>query len=181
MLAGQDARTTASHDTARRRHVSIQGESMIRFTAGALSRGMLACALFASATLAAAQTNSPVGVWQTIDDNTGQAKAVVQIVDDGGGMLSGRIVQGLGDNDKPERRCTACTDARKDQLIKGMTIITGMKQDGDDWKGGQILDPESGKLYKCKMHLEDGGQKLVVRGFIGVSLLGRSQTWIRQQ
>jgi uncharacterized protein (DUF2147 family) len=154
---------------------------MTRFTAGAFSRGVLACALFASATLAAAQSNSPVGVWQTIDDHTGQAKAVVQIVEDGGGALSGRIVQGLGENDKPERRCTACTDARKDQLIKGMTIITGMKQDGENWEGGQILDPESGKLYKCKMHLEDGGQKLVVRGYIGVSLLGRSQTWVRQQ
>ncbi|MDR5750899.1 MULTISPECIES: DUF2147 domain-containing protein [unclassified Caballeronia] len=154
---------------------------MIRFTAGALSRGMLACALFASATLAAAQMNSPVGVWQTIDDHTGQAKAVVEIVEDGNGTLSGKIVKGLGENDKPERRCTACTDARKDQLIKGMTFITGMKQDGDEWQGGQILDPESGKLYKCKMHLEEGGQKLVVRGFIGVSLLGRSQTWIRQQ
>ncbi|SAL68861.1 DUF2147 domain-containing protein [Caballeronia telluris] len=154
---------------------------MIRFTAGALSRGVLACALVASATLAAAQNNSPVGVWQTIDDHTGQAKAVVEIVEDGNGTLSGKIVKGLGENDKPERRCTACTDARKDQLIKGMTFITGMKQDGDEWQGGQILDPESGKLYKCKMHLEEGGQKLVVRGFIGVSLLGRSQTWIRQQ
>ncbi|MFM0739801.1 DUF2147 domain-containing protein, partial [Paraburkholderia xenovorans] len=77
--------------------------------------------------------------------------------------------------------CTACTDARKDQPILGMTIITDMKKDGDGWDHGQILDPENGKLYKCKMRLEDGGNKLVVRGYIGVSLLGRSQTWVRQQ
>jgi uncharacterized protein (DUF2147 family) len=66
-------------------------------------------------------------------------------------------------------------------LMTGMTIINGMKPDADTWDGGQILDPENGKLYKCKMHLDDDGQKLVVRGYVGVSLLGRSQTWIRQQ
>jgi uncharacterized protein (DUF2147 family) len=154
---------------------------MTRFTGSALARMTIASALFVSATIAAAQSNSPAGLWQTIDDNTGQAKALVQIIDEGGGNLSGKIIQGLGEHDKPERRCTACTDSRKDQLIKGMTIITGMKPSGSDWEGGQILDPESGKLYKCKMRLEDGGQKLVVRGYIGVSLLGRSQTWVRQQ
>jgi uncharacterized protein (DUF2147 family) len=136
------------------------------------------------ATLAAgafAQAAAPAGTWQTIDDQTGKPKAIIQISDDGSGQLSGKVLRGIGENDHPERRCTACTDDRKDQLIKGMTIITGMRQDGDAWDGGQILDPESGKLYKCKMKLEDGGQKLVVRGYIGVSLLGRSQTWVRQQ
>lgn len=120
-----------------------------------------------------------MGTWQTIDDQTGKPKAVIQIVDDGG-QLSGKVVRGIGEFDQPERRCTACTDERKDQLVKGMTIITGMRQNGDTWDSGQILDPENGKLYKCKMKLEDGGQKLVVRGYIGVSLLGRSQTWVRQ-
>jgi uncharacterized protein (DUF2147 family) len=154
---------------------------MTRFTAYAFGRMALAGALVASAGLAMAQSDTPVGTWQTIDDSTGKPKAIVQITEDGAGALNGKILRGLGENDQPERRCTACTDARKDQLVKGMTIITGMKQDGSNWSGGQILDPESGKLYKCKMHLEDGGQKLVVRGYIGVSLLGRSQTWIRQQ
>ncbi|SAL66858.1 lipoprotein [Caballeronia peredens] len=138
--------------------------------------GALGALLAASAL---AQSATPVGTWQTIDDKTGKPKAVIQIVDDGG-QLSGKVVRGIGEFDQPERRCTACTDERKDQLVKGMTIITGMRQDGDGWDGGQILDPENGKLYKCKMKLEDGGQKLVVRGYIGVSLLGRSQTWVRQ-
>lgn len=62
-----------------------------------------------------------------------------------------------------------------------MTIIRNLKQDGADWKGGDILDPESGKVYDCKIALINGGQQLTVRGFIGVSLLGRSQTWTRQQ
>ncbi|MFK4440709.1 uncharacterized protein (DUF2147 family) [Caballeronia udeis] len=148
---------------------------------GHFRRILLAGALLASAATAMAQAASPTGLWQTIDDKTGQPKAVVQIVEDSDGTLSGKVLNGLGSNDDPNRRCTACTDSRKDQLMKGMTIINGMKPDGDTWDGGEILDPENGKIYKCKMHLEDGGQKLVVRGYIGISLLGRSQTWIRQQ
>jgi uncharacterized protein (DUF2147 family) len=140
----------------------------------------LAGVLLASAVTAMAQADTPVGTWQTIDDHTGQPKALVQIVETGNGTLSGKVIKGLGPNDQPDRRCTACTDARKDQPILGMTIIDDMKKDGDAWDHGQILDPENGKLYKCKMHLEDGGNKLVVRGYIGVSLLGRSQTWVRQ-
>jgi uncharacterized protein (DUF2147 family) len=141
----------------------------------------LAGVLLASAVTAMAQADSPVGTWQTIDDHTGQPKALVQITQDSSGALDGKVIKGLGPNDQPDRRCTACTDARKDQLILGMTIINDMKKDDEGWDGGQILDPENGKVYKCKMHLEEGGQKLVVRGYIGVSLLGRSQTWIRQQ
>ena len=146
-----------------------------------IGRILLTGALLASAATSMAQAASPTGLWQTIDDKTGQPKALVQIVQDSDGTLTGKILTGLGSNDDPNRRCTACTDSRKDQLMKGMTIIDGMKADGDTWDGGQILDPENGKLYKCKMHLDEGGQKLVVRGDIGVSLLGRSQTWIRQQ
>ncbi|WP_345813760.1 DUF2147 domain-containing protein [Paraburkholderia sp. PREW-6R] len=141
----------------------------------------LAGLLLGSAVVAMAQANSPVGTWQTIDDHTGQPKALVQISDDGSGVLNGKVIKGLGANDQPDRRCSACTDARKDQLILGMTIINDMKKDGDGWDHGQILDPENGKVYKCKMHLEEGGNKLVVRGYIGVALLGRSQTWVRQQ
>ncbi|MBB5399286.1 uncharacterized protein (DUF2147 family) [Paraburkholderia youngii] len=141
----------------------------------------LAGALLASAVTAMAQTETPIGTWQTIDDHTGQPKALVQITQDANGELNGKVIKGLGANDQPDRRCSACTDARKDQPILGMTIINSMKKDGDAWDHGQILDPENGKVYKCKMHLEDGGNKLVVRGYIGVALLGRSQTWIRQQ
>ena len=141
----------------------------------------LAGVLLASAVTAMAQADSPIGTWQTIDDHTGQPKALVQITQESDGALDGKVIKGLGPNDQPDRRCTACTDDRKDQLILGMTIINDMQKDGDGWDHGQILDPENGKLYKCKMHLEDGGNKLVVRGYIGVSLLGRSQTWVRQQ
>jgi uncharacterized protein (DUF2147 family) len=141
----------------------------------------LGAVLMLSAASAFADLSTPVGQWKTIDDASGEAKAVIQISASGDGQLSGKIVRGIGRLNDPERRCTACTGDRKDQLLKGMTIIEGMRQDGDEWSGGQILDPSNGKFYKCKMTLEDGGQKLVVRGYIGVSLLGRSQTWLREQ
>jgi uncharacterized protein (DUF2147 family) len=152
------------------------------FALKTLKQATLAGVLLASAGFALAQgTDSPVGTWQTIDDHTGQPKALVQITEDNNGDLSGKVIKVLNPNDDPQRRCTECTDARKDQLILGMTIINDMKKKDDGWDSGEILDPENGKIYKCKMHLEDNGQKLVVRGYIGISLLGRSQTWIRQQ
>jgi uncharacterized protein (DUF2147 family) len=127
-----------------------------------------------------AQSGSPVGFWQTIDDKTGSPRAVIQITQDQNGVLSGKVVKGLVAGEPIDKRCTLCTDERKDQAIVGMTVLRGMHQDGDNWEGGDILDPDNGKVYKCKMHLEKGGTELVVRGFIGFSLLGRSQTWVRQ-
>lgn len=147
-----------------------------RLCEGAVLAGVL---LTTAATAFAAPADTPVGVWQTIDDHTHQPKALVQITQREDGTLIGKVIKGLNPNDSPDRRCTECTDERKDQKILGMTIIKDLKKDGDTWDGGNILDPENGKVYRCKMRLEDGGQKLVVRGYIGVSLLGRSQTWIR--
>jgi uncharacterized protein (DUF2147 family) len=157
-----------------------------RTTALAAAKRVCAAAVLAGVLLTTAATafadaaDTPVGVWRTIDDHTHQPKALVEITQHDDGTLSGKVIKGLNPNDSPDRRCTECTDERKDQKILGMTIIKDMKKDGDSWDGGRILDPENGKVYRCKMHLEDGGQKLVVRGYIGISLLGRSQTWIRQ-
>jgi uncharacterized protein (DUF2147 family) len=143
-----------------------------------LPRATLAALLLIST--AWAQTDTPLGLWQTIDDHTGAPRAVVEITQDANGVLSGKVVKGLVPGEPRDRRCTACTDYRKDQPIIGMTIVSGMHKDGDSWEGGQILDPDNGKVYRCKMHLEKDGRQLVVRGYIGVSLLGRSQTWNRQ-
>jgi uncharacterized protein (DUF2147 family) len=138
-------------------------------------------ALLTSATAAFADIPAtPVGIWQTIDDRTHQPAALVQIVQNSDGTLSGKIIRGLGENNSPERRCTECTDERKDEKIEGMTVVREMKPDNDQWDGGKILDPANGKEYRCNMHLEAGGQKLVVRGYIGFSLLGRSQIWTRR-
>ena len=137
-------------------------------------------ALFLSLAPAWAQTDSPIGLWQTVDDHTGAPRALVEITQDASGTLSGQVIKGLVPGEPADRRCTACTDERKDQVIIGMTIVSGMHKEGDGWEGGQILDPDNGKVYRCKMHLEKDGRELVVRGYIGVSLLGRSQSWIRQ-
>ena len=71
--------------------------------------------------------------------------------------------------------------ANKDAPIVGLVILSGLKKDGDAYAGGQILDPDNGKLYSSKVQLSDGGKKLNVRGYIGVPMLGRSQTWVRQE
>lgn len=146
-----------------------------------LSASLLAFSLMLSAEVSVADSlNSPVGIWQTIDENTHKPSAVVQITQNDNGILSGKAIKGLLPNDNG-RRCTECKDERKNQLIQGMTLIKDMKQNGEGWDGGKILDPNNGTEYKCKMHLTDGGQSLVVRGYIGFSLLGRSQTWVRQE
>lgn len=124
--------------------------------------------------------NSPVGTWLTIDDNTHKPTALIQIMQSNDGALIGKALKGLRPTDSSERRCTECSDERKNQKIQGMTIMKNMKPDGDGWDGGKILDPDIGKEYSCKMHLEDGGRKLVVRGYIGFSLIGRTQVWTRQ-
>lgn len=145
----------------------------------------LAAALLLAGPLHAASHDSPVGIWQTIDDETGQPRSIVEITEHDG-QLQGRIRQLL--NLTPEEirrdgahpRCTRCDGDRHDQPIEGMVIMWGLHQDGEDWSGGQVLDPKKGRLYKVRLHLEDGGDKLDVRGYIGFSLLGRTQTWLRQ-
>jgi len=146
---------------------------------GSLVAAALCLGLGAPAQAQDAAANSPVGTWQTLDEQTGQAKALIEITQQADGTLSGKVIKEFKPNDGASLRCIACSDARKDQLVQGMTIIDGMKHNGDDWDGGHILDPESGKVYTCLMHIEDGGKTLIVRGYIGTPMLGRSKTWHR--
>ena len=83
--------------------------------------------------------------------------------------------------DDPAHLCKECKDERKDKPVIGMAILWGLKKDGDTWAGGEILDPKNGKIYRCKMTLSADGKSLNVRGFIGISLLGRTQIWLRQE
>lgn len=133
--------------------------------------------LFSSTAIA--QDASPVGVWKTIDDQTGKPKSLVRITDNNG-ELRGKVERLFREpDDEQNPKCDKCTDERKDQPIIGMVILTGMKKEGSEYNGGQILDPASGKIYKSKMSLSEGGKKLDVRGYIGVPMLGRTQTWER--
>jgi uncharacterized protein (DUF2147 family) len=133
----------------------------------------LLCTLAAPLALAQA---TPVGLWKSIDDKTGKERSLVRI-SESGGTLSGRIEKRLDANAKPDDKCDKCTDDRKDKPIQGLEIIRGAKADGEVWTGGQILDPEEGKLYRLRLKTEDGGKKLEVRGYLGPFY--RNQHWIR--
>lgn len=128
-----------------------------------------------------ADDSSPVGLWKNIDDVTGKPKALIRI-SESNGTLTGQIEKLFRDpGEEQNPKCDKCEDARKNQPIVGMTILSGLKKDGDEYNGGEILDPNNGKVYKSKLHLTDGGKKLSVRGYIGVPMLGRSQVWVRQE
>lgn len=140
--------------------------------------------LLAAGNVLAAE-NTPVGTWKTIDDDTGKPKSIVEISDHDGELRA--VVKQILDRtpediarDGDPALCKECDGERKNQPIEGMTIMWGVKQDGDVWDGGKILDPKNGKVYKVKLKTVDGGNKLDVHGYIGFSLLGRSQTWERQ-
>ncbi len=132
--------------------------------------------LCATAAGVRAQT-TPAGLWRTFDDRTGRERASV-LIERQGDVLTGRIV-GVVNPADGARICEQCPGERKGKPILGLTIITGMRRDGDHWGGGQILDPQTGSVYRCTMRLSDGGRTLIVRGFVGFSLFGRSQTWRR--
>jgi uncharacterized protein (DUF2147 family) len=139
---------------------------------------LLAAALIAAPARAGAPPAgpTPVGRWTTIDDNTHKPSSVVRIWEEGG-KLQGSVER-LIDED-PAKLCTKCDGDRKDKPIVGMLILWDMARDGDEWSGGRILDPDNGSTYKCSMELAEGGAKLKVRGYIGFSLLGRTQTWLK--
>ena len=120
---------------------------------------------------------SAVGSWRTVDDQTGRERSVVRI-EARDGVLNGRVVSIIDPADAA-RRCDLCDDDRKGQPVVGLEIMRGMRPDGDGWSGGRVLDPQTGSVYRGEMHLIDNGARLVLRGYIGISLFGRSQTWIR--
>ncbi|MCD0476074.1 DUF2147 domain-containing protein [Flavobacterium sp. EDS] len=122
------------------------------------------------------QSQTVIGKWKTIDDETGEAKSIVEVYEQSG-KIYGKIIRILR-KEHVNDVCSLCPGANKNKPILGMVIINGLKKDGDEYKGGTILDPTTGKTYKCNITL-DGVDKLKLRGFIGISLLGRTQYWSR--
>ena len=143
----------------------------------------LACLLAGAALGAAAQPTSPTGLWRTIDDSSKKDKSLVRIVE-ANGVYTGKV-ETIVDPDSPKDAvCKDCSDERKDKPVVGMTIIRNVKASADDkdvFEGGDILDPNNGKVYRVKLKLIDNGSKLDVRGYIGTPMLGRTQTWIRAE
>ncbi len=124
---------------------------------------------------------SPVGKWKTIDDNTHEAKSIVEITEDADGKLVGKIIQIFKKPSEDQNpKCDKCPGERKDKPIIGLNFLWDLKKRSSDWGDGSILDPDNGKIYDAKVKVVEDGKKLKVRGFIGISLLGRTQYWERQ-
>ena len=118
------------------------------------------------------------GKWKTIDDETGKEKGVVEIYEHKG-KVYGKIIE-IFEQNKKHLKCEKCEGDDKNKPILGLVIIKGLTKNEDIYDGGKIVDPKNGKKYHCKITL-DGKDKLIVRGYIGIPLFGRSQTWIRQK
>ncbi|HJV60582.1 MAG TPA: DUF2147 domain-containing protein [Albitalea sp.] len=144
-----------------------------------MKRAFAALALVMGVSAAFAQA-TPVGAWKTIDDDGKTEKSIVRI-SEAGGQLVGRI-ESVFDATKKDAVCDKCSDERKDKRLVGLTILRNVTKDHDDeslWAGGDILDPNNGKVYKVRLRPVDGGKRLEVRGYIGMPMLGRTQTWVR--
>ena len=139
----------------------------------------LAAALMSSG--AGADNASPVGLWRNVDDVSGKPRALIRITESNG-TLQGKIEKVFrAPSEDRNPKCEKCEGALKNAPVIGLAILSGLKTEGAEYTGGQILDPDNGKIYSSKIHLTDGGKKLNVRGYIGVSMLGRSQIWERQE
>ncbi len=138
---------------------------------------LLGCMIM-STMIWAQNANDVLGVWKTIDDESGEAKSHVELYMKGD-KLYGKVIKILNPA-KVDKVCDLCEDDddRKNQKILGMEIVRDMEWDDDEWDDGTILDPNKGSIYDCKLWLEDGNKdELYVRGYI--AFLFRTQTWYR--
>ena len=132
--------------------------------------------LFCITAMTSMQSQSVIGKWKTIDDATGEAKSIVEVFSKSGKVYA-KVVDILDPANK-NSICKNCAGDDKNKPILGLTIIKGLSKDGSEYNSGEILDPKNGKLYKCTLSLESK-DKLKIRGYIGFSLLGRTQYWHR--
>lgn len=123
-------------------------------------------------------SDSLVGSWISYDDDTNQPAAIVLITEKNG-FFNGVITKVLDPNSATT--CDKCSNARKGKPLLGMEILSGLKRNGDLYSGGLILDPDDGETYRAEMRLKDQGSKVELRAYIGIPLLGRTQTWIREK
>lgn len=142
-------------------------------------RSTIALVTLALAAGTAAAQMSPVGLWKTIDDETKKEKSLVRVVDNGG-VVSGRIEKFLDPDTKADAVCDKCSDDRRGKPILGMTILRNLKVGDDDktvWEGGDVLDPNNGKIFRARLKPINNGKELQLRGYLGPFY--RTQTWVR--
>lgn len=124
--------------------------------------------------------SSPVGRWHTISDVDGKPRGIVEIVEEDG-MLIGRVVGSLRTGEGPARICERCPGARKGKPMLGLAILSGLRRRGEEWSGGEVLDPDTGSVYRATLRLADRGKKLLLHAYVGVPWMGRTQVWLRQE
>jgi uncharacterized protein (DUF2147 family) len=135
--------------------------------------------LVVSLSLSAQSIDPALGVWKTIDEKTNQPSSLIRL-EEKNGELIGTVIELIPTPGEPLiTHCRLCKGERKDKPIVGMVIMNGLKKEkAGYWSGGEILDPEEGDIYKVKIATDDG-KTLKVRGYIGISLIGRTQVWVR--
>jgi len=128
------------------------------------------------------EQSAALGYWKTVDDETGKVRSIMKITLTQNNRLQGQVVKTFPlPGEDPNRRCEKCEGADKNKPILGLVVMQGLTWDGDEWSGGKILDPLNGNAYKCIVKAADDGKTLMVRGYIGLPLLGRTQTWIKDK
>ena len=135
--------------------------------------------LVVSLSVGAQSLDPALGVWKTIDEKTNQPSSLIRL-EEKNGELIGTVIELIPTPGEPLiTHCRLCKGERKDKPIVGMVIMNGLKKEKPGyWSGGEILDPEEGDIYKVKIATDDG-KTLKVRGYIGISLIGRTQVWVR--
>ena len=126
-----------------------------------------------------AQPPTPAGLWRTYSDRTGEADGLVRVVEVDGEFEGTVQAVFSPPASSPNPLCEECGGELRNAPIVGMKILRRLRWDAEQYSGGEILDPDDGKVYRCSMRLVDGGRKLEVRGFVGIPLFGRTQTWLR--
>lgn len=121
-------------------------------------------------------SQSILGKWKTIDDKTGQEKSIVLIYEENN-MIHGKVIE-IFDAQKRNRVCEKCTGSLKNKPVLGMIFMKNLKKDGKEYNDGIVIDPESGNEYSCYITLVNN-ETLKVRGYLGFSLMGRTQYWKR--
>lgn len=138
--------------------------------------------VFAQSTMGQPNNSQPtkgqsiLGQWETFDDHTNKKKAIVEIYENNN-LYFAKIVESFVS--EKDAICETCKGIRKGQPITGLVIVENIRKDGKEFNDGTIMDPENGKTYKCYLELVDDN-KLKVRGYLGLSLFGRTQYWKRK-
>lgn len=148
--------------------------------------GLVIAGAVAMASPAAAQAQRPaggppsaVGLWEQVGDD-GRVSGWFQIYDRGDGIYEGKLVKMFHRPGEPTNPiCTRCPGEQRNQPTLGLTLIKGMKREGNSFVNGSILDPRDGNVYNARMDLSPDGQRLMMRGFLGIELFGQTQTWRR--